>query len=235
MSEESRNLLTLGPITALILALCVWGPGCEQKASPPKADTVQVGQYSVPPDTGVYFQETVNEGSESTTDSGTATGPGLATSAAEQAGSFNPESPNLVFSKDGTSGNGGGAAFNFDLKGFKFNEMGLVGAFLALGALFAAYRKRFQLALLLGVGAGLAFFASAIPAWILGLAIIGGVVLYWKREASHEALRGILEGVENLPDDVRSTVKKAVSKTTDANDKATITAVKKSDELPTER
>lgn len=222
----------------------LWISGCEkqpqQDVRPVKANAVQVGGNTIPVGTAVEYTntttESTDEGETTSFISGEATGAGLQTSAAEQVGSFNSEAPNLELSQDGTSrSSGGGSLFDFSLKGWKLNELALVGAVLALGAGFAAVRKRFPLALALGAGAGLCFVGSALPLWVIGICILGAGFLYWRWNGSHEALRGVLEGVEDLPNEVRRAAKRAISKRTDVADKNTIRAVKVADDLPSER
>lgn len=219
-----------------ILVACVLCAGCERT----NPGDVRVQGHRVPQGTAVQFTEEVTTeedlGATESSQRGNSNGAGLATSAAEQVGSFNPEAPSLTFSNngDGTS-SGGGAAFEFDLQGWKLNELAIVGAILLLAALIAGYLRRIPLAVALAAGAALCFFGSALPLWVIGACIIGAAVVYWKTQGSHEALRGIVEGIEDLPDSLRQAAKSAISKRTDALDKSVIRAVKKADDLPSER
>lgn len=223
--------------------------GCEQRSPVAVApNTVQFGDKTLtaPPGSTITIdadnEQYQGEGIDKNEGSATGTGAGLTTQSEKAVNEFNASAPlaNLI-------GFGSASGGTTDIASTLMGKSGTpilawLGGLLFVAGLVAFCRKRVRDGAILCVGGLVAFGASLIGpiGWLVLVVIVVGLAaayLYASRKGllTHEALRGITEGIENAPDDVRRVVKAEISNTTDDADKRTIRAIKKADDLPAER
>lgn len=240
---------TLAIVALLAIAGCEHKPPAQPVSSRDfSPNTVTINGNTVTGQPGstitaeIENEQYQGEGIDKQEGSATGTGAGLTTQSEKAVNEFNASAPlaNLI-------GFGSASGGTTDIASTLMGKAGTpllawLGGLLFVAGIAAFCLKRVRDGAILCIGGLVAFGASLIGpvGWIVLVVIVVGLAaayLYASRKGmlSHEALRGITEGIENAPDDVRRVVKAEISNTTDDADKRTIRAVKKADDLPAER
>lgn len=170
------------------------------------------------------------------------TGAGIVSSFEKAVVNFNASAPLAnILGFGGSSGGSTDIAATFAGKAGT-PAMAWLGALLFLGGVAAFIFKRIRDGCILCAAGLVAVGASMLGpvGWLVIILLFAGIAGYFwwvgqKGLRASEALRGVVAGVESAPDEARKLVKAAISNHADERDKATIRAVKKADDLPSER
>jgi len=169
---------------------------------------------------------------------GTATGAGASATGDKLDQQFDSGAPTLNLPGVG-KGSGGSASGDMTASIAGISVFIILGGLCVLGGIAS-----FALQLYPRTGIGLIAVGGCLIAvglfpWLWWLLLVAGVLalaLYiWAErhgKSMHEAVRAVTAGISDLPGDLQSAAKAAIGRHADARDKATIKAVKRSDDLP---
>lgn len=219
---------------------------CDARLERPSDGVVIDGKtYHVPDGYELSIESDSDESKGASLEKGEGTasgkGAGLTTDSQDAVNNFNTSSPNSWL--PGIGSTGGSADIASTLTGKKPTSPLLwAGILAAVGGAVAFYFGLRRAALVCLGLSGALIAASFITAWawiILALAGVSAVAFYvWaerKNLLHREALRAVTAGVESLDTVARGVAKSAIAVHADDRDKATIKAIKKADDLPSER
>lgn len=246
-----RTYLLIIVFALLVIAGCDSKPAPSQVRVPMPDGSMQ----TLPPGASVSYEIDEEKGSALLKHEGlgSGVGAGLQNGGDEAAAKFNASAPN-VWTPDGWGAAGGDtsiesfAKVNTADKAVRMASFWVgIGLILLAGGLWKFGRVEPAIAAgTVGVACVACAFFPGLIVLILLVALAGCGYAVWlaskrKRKAEEdakrktEALRGVAEGVEKSPPEVRTVVKSNIAWATDNADKDVIRAIKKADDLPSER